>query len=157
MKPGTNRFNSLRPTGLTESDVTGQLKAFMEAKGWRPIRMQRTIVPGQFSTCEPGTADFLFLYYAAKGAALALWIELKKPKARMTCKCLQNRGTRKRCTMCDQINWRTKERARGAVVWAGVDDIAVFIEAYEKSYGWLHAGAAARGQLDLLAGIKSSA
>jgi hypothetical protein len=124
----------------------------MEANGWRPVRMQRTIVPGQFSTCEPGTADFLFLYYGRKGV-LALWVELKKPKARMTCKCLQNRGSRKRCTMCDQINWRNRERARGATVWAGVDNIAVYIEQYEKSYGWLHTGAAARGQLNLLAGV----
>lgn len=126
----------------------------MEVKGWRAIRMQRTVVPGQFSTCEPGTADFLFLYYSGK-AALVLWVELKKPKARMICRCLQNRGTRKRCTMCDQINWRSKERARGATVWAGVDNVQIFIEQYEQSYGWLHAGPAARGQLELLAGIKS--
>jgi len=144
----------IRPTGLTEADVTSQVRDYMEAKGWRSVRMQRTIVPGQFSTCEPGTADFLFLYYSRK-AALALWVELKKPKARMYCKCLQNRGTRKRCTYCDQINWRAKERARGAVVWAGVDNIADFIAAYDKTYGWLHSGDSARGQLDLLAGVKT--
>ena len=143
------------PTGLTEADVTGQVRDFMEAKGWRSVRMQRTIVPGQFSTCEPGTADFLFLYYCRK-AALALWVELKKPRARMACKCIQNRGSRKRCTFCDQINWRAKERARGAVVWSGVDEIGAFIDSYEKTYGWLHAGDTGRGQLDLLAGIKAT-
>jgi hypothetical protein len=138
---------------LTEADITTAVRSFMEAKGWRPVRMQRTIVPGQFSTCEPGTADFEFIYYAKAGMAFILWVELKKPKARMTCRCLQNRGTRKRCTYCDQINWRQKERARGGIVWAGVDNIAAFIEQYEKSYGWLHSGDAARGQLDLLTGV----
>jgi hypothetical protein len=118
--------------------------------------MQRTIVPGQFSTCEPGTADFLFLYYRKKGAnALALWVELKRPKARMTCKCLQNRGTRKRCTMCDQRTWRMREEARGGIVWTGVDNIEAFIRDYDAAFGALHTGDSARGQLDLLAGVSA--
>jgi len=143
------------PRPLAESDVTKQVRDFMESHGWRSVRMQRTIVPGQFSTCEPGTADFLFLYYARK-AALALWVEFKRPKARMQCRCLQNRGTRKRCTFCDQKQWTDKERARGGIVWAGVADIDWFIEQYDKAFGWLHSGEVARGQLDLLAHVKGA-
>jgi hypothetical protein len=142
------------PAPLVEADITNQIRDFMEHHGWRPVRMQRTIVPGQFSTCEPGTADFLFLYYLKNGA-LALWVELKKPKARMQCRCIQNRGTRKRCTACDQKAWQMRERARGGVVWSGVDDIEWFIEQYERAFGWLHSGDRARGQLDLLAGCEA--
>lgn len=139
------------PPPLVESDITRQVKDFMEHRSWRAIRMQRTIVPGQFSTCEPGTADFLFLYYLGGGSCYSLWVELKRPKARMQCRCLQNRGTRKRCTMCDQRNWQATERARGGRVWAGVDDIKAFEAKYNRIFGFLHSGDSARGQLDLLA------
>jgi hypothetical protein len=143
------------PPKLSEANVTDQVVSFMQAKGWRTLRMQRTIVPGQFSTCEPGTADFLFVRYLNKvgvqgGHTLALWVELKRPNARMRCKCLENAGTRKRCTMCDQKNWQQRERARGATVWSGVSDIDWFMEQYQKAFGWLHVGDQARGQLDLL-------
>ena len=143
------------PKELAECDVTQQVRDFMAARGWRPIRMQRTIVPGQFSTCEPGTADFLFVYYlkSNQGSTLALWVELKNPKARMYCRCLQNRGTKKRCTMCDQKTWRDRERARGAVVWTGVSNIDEYIAQYDRTFGFLHSGESARGQLDLLAGV----
>jgi hypothetical protein len=140
---------------LSESHITQQVRDYMELHGWRPVRMQRTIVPGQFSTCEPGTADFLFIYYlegGAPGRSLCLWVELKRPKARMRCRCLENLGTRKRCTACDQKAWRERERERGAIVWTDVVDIQTFIEAYERTFGFLHSGDRSRGQLDLLAG-----
>lgn len=146
------------PPALCEADITSQIRDLMEARGWRAVRMQRTIVPGQFSTCEPGMADFLFLYFLPNphnyAVTLALWVELKRPKARMACRCLQNRGTRKRCTFCDQKAWQMRERARGGVVWSGVDDLGWFIEQYDRAFGWLHSGEMARGQLDLLAGVK---
>ncbi len=143
---------------LSESDITKQVRDFLTAKGWRPLRMQRTVMAGQFSTCEPGTADFLFVYYLRSknlpiGTSLNLWVELKKPKSRMRCKCLENRGTKKRCTMCDQKNWRERERAMGAVVWHSVDDLSWFMDTYEVTFGWLHAGDNARGQMNLLAGL----
>lgn len=141
---------------LSESHVMQQVRDFMEHRGWRPVRMQRSIVPGQFSTCEPGTADFLFIYYLPRrvcGGSLSLWVELKRPKARMQCRCLQNRGTRKRCTLCDQRMWRERERARGALVWTDVSDIEKFIGEYERTFGFLHTGDCSRGQLDLLAGV----
>ena len=148
---------NVRLPPLSESHVMRQVRDFMELRGWRPVRMQRTIVPGQFSTCEPGTADFLFLYYLDKGGvpagSLCLWVELKRPKARMRCRCLENRGTRKRCTACDQKAWRERERARGAMVWTDVADIQKFIGEYERTFGFLHSGDRSRGQLDLLAGV----
>jgi hypothetical protein len=146
---------------LSEADVSGQIKDYLVAKGWRSIRNQRTVVPGQFQTCEPGMADFLFLYYLkATGrfipATLALWIEVKKPKARPRCKCIENSGTRKRCTFCDQRTWREREKARGGVVWSGVDDFEWFEATYESTFGWLHNGDAARGQLELLVGMEAT-
>ena len=145
------------PPQLLESQVTDQIRGFLESRGWRAIRMQRTVVPGAFTTGEPGMADFLFLYplpdAGAYGVALQLWIELKNPRARMSCKCLVNRGTRRRCTFCDQRNWQRMERVRGFVVWSAVNDFAWFESEYQIHFGWLHSGVRARGQLDLLAGM----
>jgi hypothetical protein len=142
---------------LSEASVTEQVKSFLEARGWRAVRNQRTVMPGHFQTGEPGMADFCFVYYKPTkrypALSLTLWVEFKKKNSRMRCKCIENRGTRKRCTMCDQKNWRDRERARGALVFTGVDDCEWFIEQYETLFAWLHTGDAARGQLDLLAGL----
>ncbi|MES2393503.1 MAG: hypothetical protein V4555_17840 [Acidobacteriota bacterium] len=144
---------------LSEADVTGQVRGFLEARGWRPLRMQRTVVPGQFSTCEPGTADFEFIYYLRNSKvpalSLTIWIELKKPGARAKCRCA-TKAPRQRCTACDQKAWRDRERSRGAVVWTQVDNIDYVIREYERVFGWLHSGEAAVGQLDLLAGVGAS-
>jgi hypothetical protein len=146
------------PRPLLESDITKQVKDFMLARGWRAIRNQRTVVPGQFSSCEPGTPDFTFLRYVGTrdypSLALVLWVELKRKDARgktVTAKCrCATKTAKQRCTFHDQLNWRERER-RGGVVWTSVDDIEWFIEQYQIHYGWLHSGPAARGQLDLLA------
>jgi hypothetical protein len=142
---------------LSEADVTGQVRSFLEAHGWRAVRIQRTVVPGQFQSGEPGQADFQFVYYlrskVCPALSLTLWIELKKKGAKPRCRCLDIRGTKKRCTACDQKNWRDRERARGAVVWSGVNDIQWFVDEYQVRFGWLHEAGTGRGQLDLLAGI----
>jgi hypothetical protein len=139
---------------LNEAQVTQQIRGFMESHGWRPIRNQRTVIPGAFQSCEPGTPDFLFLRYLPNGVCLALWIELKAKNARIVCRCSQVAGTRRRCTPCDQKAWRQREKARGAVVWQ-VDDLDWFLQEYQEFYGWLHTGESGRGQLDLLAGARS--
>lgn len=145
---------------LAEADVTDQVKTYLQHKGWRPVRHQRTVVPGSFQAGEPGQADFEFIYYLRNARiptlTLLLWVEFKKPKARPRCKCIENSGTRKRCTFCDQRKWREREKARGGVVWAGVDDFEWFEATYEATFGWLHKGEAARGQLELLVGMEAT-
>lgn len=127
---------------LSEADVTLQIRGFLEAKNWRIIRFQRTVVPGQFSTHEPGTPDLAGIFYvkdqSIPGAAVVLWIEMKKKDARPQCRCATKKA-RQRCTACDQAAWRQRERARGAVVWT-VDSIEWFTRAYDSTFGYLHQG-----------------
>lgn len=144
-----------QPQKLSEADVTSQIRGFMESRGWRALRFQRTVMPGQFSTHEPGTPDLQMIKYvpsAGIGCALVLWLEMKKRGARAVCRC-RTKKPRQRCSSCDQANWRERERRRGAQVWV-VDDLGWFISEYERVFGWLHTGDGAWGQLDLLAGVK---
>lgn len=138
---------------LNEADVTEQVKGFLEHHGWRSVRNQRTVMPGQFSTGEPGMADFQFVRYIgtehARSLALVVWIELKAHGAKARCRCATKKP-RQRCTACDQRNWRNRERARGGVVWTQVDSIQWVMREYEREFGWLHSGEAARGQMELL-------
>ena len=142
---------------LSESQISRTVRDFMAAHGWRCIRFQRTVIPGQFSSAEPGCPDFGFIRYLEHGkilgAALVLWIEMKSATDRRSCRCLQNQGTRKRCTVCDQKNWHQRERLRGATVWI-VSDFDFFEQLYDRHFSWLHTGETAVGQLDLLAGLR---
>ncbi|MGA2270301.1 MAG: hypothetical protein ABSH44_17655 [Bryobacteraceae bacterium] len=126
---------------LLEREVTQQVKDFLLYRNWRPVRMQRTVIPGQFQTGEPGICDYEFIYYLTQskimGASLTLWVEFKRPGGEL----------RK-----DQPEWHARERARGATVWV-VDDFDFFATLYEKHFGWLHSGDAAVGQLSLLGGL----
>ena len=79
---------------LSEADVTTQVKSFLQALGWRPLRMQRTVIKGQFQTGEPGIPDFLFLHYQTGGI---LWIEFKSEKGRLS---------------NDQKDWHATERLK---------------------------------------------
>lgn len=135
---------------LSESHISRQIRDFLTQHGWRIVRMQRTVVPGQFQAGEPGIPDLLALRYMPKGAGLILWLEIKRPEDRRSCRCAQNVGTRKRCSVCDQANWHKRERASGAAVWI-VKNFEAFAETYQQRYGWLHSGDSAVGQLDLLA------
>ncbi len=141
----------------SESQIVDGVTQYLQVRGWRPIRFQRTVVHGQFQTGEPGQADYGFIYYLKSAVCptlcLFLWIEFKSKNDRRKCRCLQNQGTRKRCTVCDQKTWRDRERARGGIVWSGVNDVEWFIENYDKTFAFLHSGDTGRGQLSLLAGI----
>jgi hypothetical protein len=121
------------PNGLLEADVTRQVKDFMQHRGWRALRMQRTVVPGAFQTGEPGIPDFLFLRYLQTefgGLCCACWIELK-------------RATRGKLSQ-QQKQWRDRERARGAVVLTA-SDIKEFHAEYYRLFGWLQSEEWVRG------------
>jgi hypothetical protein len=145
----------VKPAGplpqLLERHITKQVCDFLCYRGWRPLRTQFAFSPGSFGTGEPGMADYLFLRYLGDGhqAVLALWIEFKGPRDRRTCSCRP--GERRVCHVCRQRRWQERERQRGALVWV-VDDFDFFAADYEKTFGWLHSGQQARGQLDLLGG-----
>ena len=132
---------------LLEKAITRQVCDFLRARGWRPIRTGVVAGPG-YSLGEPGCADYLFLHYQEAGCALALWVEMKSPNDKRRCTCAPG----KTCKPCRQKLWHQRERARGGVVWV-VADFDAFAAAYDEAYGWLHSGEAARGQLDLLAGV----
>ena len=137
---------------LNEADVVAQVRGYLEHRGWRPIRYQRTVVQmaggGAFSTAEPGQADLQFIRYlehsAIPGASIVLWIEMKKKGAFAKCRCATKKP-RQRCTACDQATWRERERRRGALVWM-VDDIVWFMDEYNRNFGFLHSGDRAVGR-----------
>jgi hypothetical protein len=104
-----------------EQIVTSQVKDWLAWRKWRAIRMQRTAIPGAFSTGEPGIPDFLFLKYLDNGVALALWIEFKRPGGKLR---------------DGQPEWHERERKVGAIVWV-VDDFDDFERRYMAAYGWL--------------------
>ena len=149
MKSGALQFGKQK---LSEADVTLQIRGFLESRNWRIIRFQRTVVPGQFSTHEPGTPDLMAIRYvesvALPGAAVVLWLEMKKKGARAQCRCATKKN-RQRCSACDQSSWKKRERLRGAQVWM-VDDLDTFNRAYDATFGYLHAGDMASGQLELI-------
>jgi len=134
---------------LLEADVTNQVRGFLEARAWRIIRFQRTVIPGQFSTHEPGTPDLVAIRYvessAVPGAAVVLWLELKRKGIRAQCRCATKKA-RQRCSACDQQLWKERERRRGAQVWM-IDSIESFINAYDTTFSYLHAPETGVGQL----------
>lgn len=144
---------------LSEEHVTRQVKDYLEWRGWRAIRYQRTIVQipggGAFSTGEPGQADWQFVKYIETkdmpGTAIVLWVEMKATGKRAYCICATKKE-RQRCTACDQKNWKARERSRGAVVWT-IDSIDVFIREYNRAFGYLHQGELATGQLTIEAAV----
>lgn len=138
---------------LAERDIVAQVRGYLESRGWRAIRHGRGIVQGfggqvvQFG--EPGMADYQFVYYRPERPALSftLWVEFKRTGAKARCIC-RTKKPRQRCTACDQATWRERERARGALVWVA-DSLEMVMGEYERVFGWLHRGDAARGQLEL--------
>lgn len=115
---------SIKPAKELEKEVTEKVRGFLKNKGWRPIRMQRTVLPGQFQTGEAGIPDFLFLYHLKPGITAALWVEFKRPG-----------GTLRK----GQPEWHAKERKIGALVWV-VENFGDFETAYTRQFGWLHDG-----------------
>ena len=51
---------------VQEREVTHAVKHYLELRGWRAIRFQRTVVMGAFQAGEPGQADYLFVKYDAE-------------------------------------------------------------------------------------------
>jgi len=141
---------------LLETDLSLQVVGFLQARGWHPYRMARIVVPAlQLFSGEPGVADYQFRYYlhpeAAAGAGLLLWIEFKRESDRRTCQCLKIARSKsgRRCTVCDQKNWREREEKYGGRVWQ-IRTFQEFATLYQKYYGWLHKPeTAVRGQLAL--------
>jgi hypothetical protein len=146
------------PAKLLEKQVTEQVRDYLEYRGWRAIRMQRTVVPGAFQSGEPGMPDYLFLMYlpdrksSLTALALALWIEFKSPTDKRNCRCRNDQM--RSCGFCTQASWRDRERRRGGTVWV-INDFDWFTEVYEKHFAWVDSGDSAIGQMDLLAGVKS--
>ena len=138
---------ALSPVHLSEVHVSAQVSSFLRHRAWRQIRFQRTVVPGIFSTHEPGIPDMQFIRYldcAIPGAAFVLWIEFKAAGVRARCRCA-TKAPRQRCTACDQARWKRDEIARGALVWT-VDSLESFAEDYERTFGFLHHGPVSIGQ-----------
>ncbi len=110
------RLKSLKPQ---ERDVAKAVKDYMAAKGFRCVRMQRTVIPGSFQAGEPGIPDTLYLRY---GDGAIIWIENKKPG-----------GKRSE----DQLNWHRSEVIRwpGAEVWtvSSIEELAQDFAAWERS------------------------
>ena len=105
-----------------EREVTKKVKQYLELRGWRGVRMQRTVVPGQFQTSEPGCADFVFLNYDRNRSTdycRVLWIEFKAKTGHLGPK---------------QVEWIAREKSRGAMVEV-VDDAEEFRIFYEKTFG----------------------
>ena len=124
------------PAAELERTITSQVVSFLEQRGWRPIRFQRTVdVKRGFQTGEPGQADYLFLKYDHPEYYLvyAMWIEFKSPRDRRSCGCLTRAKAGKRgiCGFCQQANWRSREIARGAVVLI-VSNFDDFMRGYDS-------------------------
>lgn len=145
-----------QPKRLLEAAVTKQIKDFLEAKQWRPIRMQsgKFLNPaGQMMTVgQRGMADWFFVYYlekVRKGLSVTLWIEMKREGNKNRCDCVARAQAGKSgpCTPCAQRDWRAREEGRGALFGPG-DSIDTFMEFYRDVLGWLHDGHVA-GQIDL--------
>lgn len=111
------------PHVLLEREVTKQVLDFLRTRGWRPIRHQRTIMPGSFQTGEAGMADHENVFYLLGGVSVTLWTEFKRTKGGKLSE--------------DQKDWQLEERRRGAVVW-NVNEFNVFLPMYMEQFGWLH-------------------
>lgn len=137
---------------MLEADVSGQVCDFLRMKGWRLKRNQRTVIPGQFQSGEPGEADVTAIYYLGSvrpGLAAVLHVEVKGPRDKRACNCAWRLKANKRgkCGVCLQADWQARERSRGATVWV-VNNFVDFEENYQRAFGWLHSGAVP-GQIEL--------
>lgn len=110
------------PAKLLEADVTRQCLDFLEAHGWRPVRMGRGVATfgnrGTVTFGEPGVTDWEMIKYiptSERGLCRLVWCEFKQPGSKKKCICLTKKP-RQRCTYHDQIAWQARERARGALV-----------------------------------------
>jgi hypothetical protein len=120
--------------GLTERHIQETVTAFLEADGWRPLRMEHAIerkADGGFRrrVGEVGMPDYLYLRYEEAcnsmtavsigmvGMAEAMWIEFKAPG---------------KSADPHQLDWHEAERLGGGLVLV-VNDIDEFRAWYAKS------------------------
>jgi hypothetical protein len=116
------------PEHMIEAECT----RLLEMDGWRALRTDPVSDRGRGKGFgEVGMADHLYFRYHVQrcievvpelGESEVLWIEFKSAKSK---------------PKPHQIDWHTKERARGALTWiAGVDfpaSVAGFVEHYRAS------------------------
>ena len=122
---------------MKEADVTRQVIDYLEARGWRAIRMQSGLFKratpgytGRVRVGEVGIPDWLIVSYlypydhylgppAVSISPALFWLELKRPGEKL------RKG---------QPEWIDKERARGALVCVA-DSLESFEEWYGEVYG----------------------
>ncbi len=116
-RPPTS-FGRISPP-VREADVTKQVIDFLEARGWRPVRMQ---VGGRrsFRFGEKGMADWLCTRYrTGEKFHGVFWLELKTATGKLR---------------PGQLEWIEAERAKGALVCVA-DSLESFQGWYEEVYG----------------------
>jgi hypothetical protein len=138
--------------------------AALKLKNWRTFRHQSGMFYNQsgqiFRVGEKGMADNSAIWHLetpdAKpklGLNYTLWVEFKRDGFAETCGCCVNAiGKPKECTFCGQRRWRDAMKELGALV-IRVSSVQDFISWYDNRFGFLHTGAAARGQLELLVDV----
>lgn len=109
-----------------EAQLTRQVVDYMNARGWRAIRMQSGVYQGPattFRSGEKGMPDYLFLRPVDQINGFAvLWVEFKSKRGRLS---------------QWQENWIARERLFRFPVWV-VSDLDNFQARYAEDYGWLH-------------------
>ena len=119
-----------------EWKIEAECTRLLEQDGWRPLRTDPVSDKGRGKGFgEIGMADHLYFRYAgghstyAKSEALVLWVEFKsgqgKPKKH-------------------QIEWHTKERARGALTLIAGQDFPASVEGF---VAWYRASGLNRGRV----------
>lgn len=123
------------PVEWPEHMIEAECTRLLEQDGWRSLRTDPVSDRGRGKGFgEKGMADHLYVRYDCsirpdydypdleRSGGSILWIEFKSAKGKPS---------------KHQIDWNTKERARGALAWiAGVDfpaSVAGFVEHYRKS------------------------
>lgn len=148
---------------LTETQVTDQVTRYLELRGWRLVRnqsafVQRTDGYGQlvsgFRIGEVGMPDWTAIRYLENGVCLLFWLEMKANGFGRTCRCKPAVGKKKPklCVLCGQKAWRETESmtSRNRAVIVRVSDFQEFVGWYQQRYQWLHQGAQAEGQMELV-------
>jgi hypothetical protein len=125
----------LSPKQILEREVTKDVLKFLQAKGWRIVRHQRTVIPGNFQAGEPGMPDSQAIYYCPNSiAALVLWLEFKRRKGGKVAE--------------DQLTWHEREKKRGGTVIV-VNDAKPFCAWYDETFAFLREEPWLKGQREL--------
>jgi hypothetical protein len=106
---------------VPEALIALECEKLLTEDGWRTLRWEPVSDRSRGRGCgEVGMPDLLCLRYGRQGAACeVLWLEWKAPGGRV----------RKH-----QVEWHTKERARGAMTAIAGVDFAASVEAFVAWY-----------------------